>query len=627
MILGTAGHIDHGKTALVRALTGVDTDRLPEEKKRGITIDLGFAPLVIDGVGTIGIVDVPGHEAFIRTMLAGASGIDIALLVVAADEGVMPQTEEHLEILRLLGVERGLVALTKCDLVEAEWLDLQRDEVESLFSRSKMKPWNAMAVSAKSGYGIDSLKETIGRLANEIPNRGASGDFFRMPVDRAFSVKGTGTVVTGTVWSGGVTRDASLIVRPSGQTVRIRAIEHHGVAADIASAGERTALALAGVELSDVERGSVLVSEPEWTSSSEIDVMFQINSEDLRITSRTRLVFHLGTAGVEARFTGQIRNHVVGKSEVARLRLAEPVVSRSGDRFVLRMPSPARTIGGGIVLDPYPVPRSRRQLAGSTASTVAEQGASAASQLGRILDQAGTLGVSTRSLSIRTPLTPNQVKSELAKLRAIDLGSRQYSRTAAEYLMARIASIVSEGVANHSLEPGVSLQATRSAANASEDLVDWALHELVESGRIEIQQSLVRPAGWKPKLGDGEQGLSDSIMQEICKEPSQPPSVGELESRFGPKTRALVRKLEREGSLERVSDDRYYSSEAVRQIVDEMRARLEADRVYSPAELREVLGVSRKYLIPFLEFCDRKGVTERRLEGRSLRPTAAEGLV
>ncbi|HZK78565.1 MAG TPA: selenocysteine-specific translation elongation factor, partial [Gemmatimonadaceae bacterium] len=610
MILGTAGHIDHGKTALVKALTGVDTDRLPEEKRRGITIDLGFAPLRLDGIGTIGIVDVPGHEAFIRTMLAGASGIDIALLVIAADEGVMPQTEEHLEILALLGVKRGVVALTKADLVEDEWLALQADEVSSLLGPTAMASWRIIPVSAKTGAGISELKSAIESEANSVPTREASDDLFRMPVDRAFTVKGTGTVVTGTVWSGSISRDASLIVQPSGKTARVRGIEHHGVAESSASAGQRTAIALAGVDLNDVLRGSVLVAEPAWTSSSEIDALVEFNRADLRITPRTRVLFHLGTAEMEARLSMERAENDANDGPVrARIHLSEPVISRAGDRFVLRMPSPARTIGGGTVLDPYPGPRRRGRRKAPGVADLRDK--SPAARLETLLNEAGTSGVSIASLPIRTGLSPDQLSVLLAEVGAIALGSSQYSRSVGEMLMKRVESIVSDGVANHPLEPGVSLQATRSAAGAGDELVRWAIEKLIEAGRIELSQSLVRPAGWMSKLGEAEQVLSNAIMHEICMQPSEPPSVTELEAKFGGKTRPLVRKLERDGRLERVSDDRYYSSEAVARIVDGMRAKLEIGRIYSPGELRDVLGVSRKYLIPFLEFCDRIGVTER----------------
>jgi selenocysteine-specific elongation factor len=286
------------------------------------------------------------------------------------------------------------------------------------------------------------------------------------------------------------------------------------------------------------------------------------------------------------------------------------------------MPSPARTIGGGIVVDPYPFHLARQSVINRANGAPP---ASPESQLGQLLYKAGLDGVNTSLLPIMTRLTPDQVRDEVAAIEAIDLGSHQYAREAGEYLMNRIESIVSEGVANHPIEPGVSLQSTRAGAGAPDALVDWALRRLVESGRIEILQSLVRPAGWKPKLADADEALSNSIMHEICKQPSEPPSVGELESRFGGKTRALVRKLEREGLLERVSDDRYYSSEAVARIFEDLRERLQIGKIYTPAELREVLGVSRKYLIPFLEFCDRNGVTERRPQGRAVRPMAVRG--
>jgi selenocysteine-specific elongation factor len=284
------------------------------------------------------------------------------------------------------------------------------------------------------------------------------------------------------------------------------------------------------------------------------------------------------------------------------------------------MPSPARTIGGGVVVDPYPLRKSRRAAIENT-----DGPKTVGSRVGALLYSAGLAGLTTRSLPIRTRLTPDEVREELASIGAIDLGTRQYSPAAGEFLMQRIESIIAEGVANHPIEPGVSLQSARAAAGAPSDLVDWALRRLVETGRIEVVQSLVRPAGWKPKLADADQALSDALMHEICKQPSEPPSIGELESKLGGNVRALARKLEREGRLERVSDDRYYSSEAVAQIVAGMRSRLDAGRIYTPAELKEVLGVSRKYLIPFLEFCDRTGVTERRQEGRAVRPKAANG--
>ncbi|HEX5577097.1 MAG TPA: selenocysteine-specific translation elongation factor, partial [Gemmatimonadaceae bacterium] len=301
MILGTAGHIDHGKTALVRALTGVDTDRLPEEKRRGITIDLGFAPLMIEGIGTIGVVDVPGHEAFVRTMVAGASGIDMALVVVAADEGVMPQTREHLEILSLLGIRHGVVAITKSDLVDDDWLALVRADVQSAITRTSMQDASMIAVSALAGTGLSELKARIAEVAAAVEMRQSPDDLFRLPVDRAFTIKGTGTVVTGTVWSGSLGRDSTVIVQPGGRRFRVRGLQSHGKAVDLVAAGDRAAIALAGCEVSDVGRGCTLIDTADWATTREMECSVEMDEVSAGISPRTRLRLHLGTAEPGAR--------------------------------------------------------------------------------------------------------------------------------------------------------------------------------------------------------------------------------------------------------------------------------------------------------------------------------------
>jgi selenocysteine-specific elongation factor len=619
VILGTAGHIDHGKTALVRALTGVDTDRLPEEKRRGITIDLGFAPLELNG-RTIGIVDVPGHEAFIRTMLAGASGIDMAMLVIAADEGVMPQTREHLEILSLLGVTRGVIALTKSDLVEAEWLALQEEEVRALVAATPLSSAHVISVSAKTGSGVAELKDAISRLAENVEENRSARDLFRMPVDRAFSVKGTGTVVTGTVWSGEVTKDSAVIVRPGSRSARVRAIQHHNHSADAAQSGERTALALVGIELEEVRRGSVLVSEEDWIATREIDAVVELNDADLKISPRTRVGFHLGTSETIARVVSYGIESVSNerRSFRARIHLADPILVRGRDKFVLRLPSPARTIGGGVVLDSYPESR-KRGARKAVAQPLKPSDLSAENVCESIVAEAGARGIRAALLPIRTGLTPREVDAELNATGALVIDSRAFSSEAVRDLSERLELVVQQGTANHPLGEGVSLQSIRSSVKAAEEVIELALSRLSVGGKIERSGSTVRPANWKPELEARDKAASEAIMHEICKQPSAPPSVGELSARFGGKTVALLRKLERDGKLERVSDDRYYSSEALQQIVEKMKGSLQRGRVYAPAELREVLGVSRKYLIPFLEFCDRSGVTERRQEGRSLR--------
>ncbi|HEX2777931.1 MAG TPA: selenocysteine-specific translation elongation factor, partial [Gemmatimonadaceae bacterium] len=300
MILGTAGHIDHGKTTLVRALTGVDTDRLPEEKKRGITIELGFAPLELPGVGTLGVVDVPGHEAFVRTMLAGATGVDLALLVIAADEGIMPQTREHLAILSLLAVRGGVVALTKCDLVEDEWLALVTEDVRSALAGSPLANAAIVPVSATTGAGLDALRAALVEAARRLPARDPD-DLFRMPVDRSFSVKGTGTVVTGTVWSGSLAADATVRIMPDGRVARVRGVQSHGASASRALPGRRVALSLAGVERDEAGRGSWIVADEGWVASTVLRADVALLEDAAPLGPRTRVRLHLGTQDVGAR--------------------------------------------------------------------------------------------------------------------------------------------------------------------------------------------------------------------------------------------------------------------------------------------------------------------------------------
>lgn len=619
MILGTAGHIDHGKTALVRALTGVDTDRLPEEKRRGITIDLGFAPLFLDGIGTIGIVDVPGHEGFVRTMLAGASGIDLALLVVAADEGVMPQTREHLEILSLLRIPRGVVALTKSDLVDSDWLALVQGEIEELTRGTLLEGAPVIPVSVVTGSGIEELRSAIANAALSAPGReDADDDLFRMPVDRAFTVKGTGTVVTGTIWSGEVRRDTTLTIQPGGRSVRVRGVQSFGIAVERAGGGQRAAIALASCDVSEVGRGTTLVAHPGWITTREMDAVLEFIDMDFAPSPRMRVRIHLGTAETGARITRVRAVAEEPSRRMARVLLDEPMLARGGDRFILRLPSPARTIGGGEVIDPHPPRKGRasKRSDGQALPGANDQVARAA----RILEASGMDGVETESLPVRIGLSPRGVEEIVESLDAVTAGDRVYTSQSVALLEARIECAISAEICNHPLEAGVSIQTIRAAMGAPQPVMDLVLDRLKNKGRIELAGSLVRPFGWTAKLDEGEQALSDAILHEICNRPSEPPSVAELAGKFGGTVQAMLSRLEREGELERVSDDRYYSVGAVAGMIRAMRARLEPGRVYSPAELREVLGVSRKYLIPFLEFCDRKGVTERRAQGRAVRP-------
>ncbi|HYN83502.1 MAG TPA: selenocysteine-specific translation elongation factor [Gemmatimonadaceae bacterium] len=614
MILGTAGHIDHGKTALVKALTGVDTDRLPEEKRRGITIDLGFAPLVVDGIGTVGIVDVPGHEAFVRTMLAGASGIDIALLVVAADEGVMPQTREHLEILSLLGIPRAVVALTKRDLVTEEWLSLVMDDVRALLSDTRFAASELVPVSAVSGAGVPELRRAIAAAALGAKERSRpADDLFRMPVDRAFTVKGTGTVVTGTVWSGMVARDATVRIFSPGKRSRVRGIQHHGEVVKSAGPGERVALALSDLDVSEVARGSVVIAEPSWPVTTRIEADVRLTATDVAIGPRTRLRFHLGTADVGARISRRVVEGFADEQHfIATIVLDEPLLVRGRDRFVLRLPSPPTTIGGGVIRDPLP-PRKRRRRA---ASTVAARNAS--ELLNEMTRAADLSGLPVEQVPIRLGLPPADAVVLARETGLVEIESRLYHTKVLEELEQTVQRIVLAHVENFPLEPGVQLQSLRSTAGAPDRVIDRILDQLAKKGKIEIRQSSVRPAGWSPRLSGRDRGVAEAVMHRICITPSEPPAVSELVEVFGEKVEDVLRYLERNGEVVKVSEDRYYSPDAVAKMVGKLRSTLEPGRTYSPAELREVLGVSRKYLIPFLEFCDVKGVTSRNAAGRVL---------
>src|SRR5437660_6233373 len=406
-VVGTAGHIDHGKTALVKALTGVDTDRWEEEKRRGITIDLGFAPLPLDDAIQASVVDGPGHEGFVRNMLAGAPGIDVAQLVVAADGGIMPQTEEHLAIVELLGVRRGIPVITKRDLVDAEWLELVQGEVAARLAASRVRWERAVAVSALTGEGLDELRSALSRVAADLVERPAA-DVFRLPIDRVFAVAGAGTVVTGSTWSGGVAVGESVRLLPLGRDVRVRSIEVHGESAARAVPGHRTALALVGVDKSELARGDVAVTGPGWHATGMVDAAVELlPGAHKALASRTRVRLPLGTAEVLARVV-QTRAIGPGETGPARLVLETPLVARGGDRFVLRSFSPVTTIGGGVVLDPFPPQRTRLRRR----RIVPDQ--TPALRLEALVVEAGLAGVATETLAVRLGVAPRRVTTAAA---------------------------------------------------------------------------------------------------------------------------------------------------------------------------------------------------------------------
>ena len=615
MILGTAGHIDHGKTALVRALTGVDTDRLPEEKRRGITIDLGFAPLRLDGVGTIGVIDVPGHEAFVRTMVAGATGIDLALLVIAADEGVMPQTREHLAILRLLGVHAGVVALTKADLVDDEWLALVRDDVCGALTGSSLGDVEVIAVSALTGSGIDELRAALTRAARRVPAR-ASDDLFRMPVDRAFTIRGTGTVATGTVWSGSLARDAALRLYPSGDVVRVRSLQAHGHAVERVSAGERAAVALAGVELARVGRGAVLVAGDAWRPSTVMRADVALLDDIGRaIGPRSRLRLHLGTSEVGARVVPLEGALAPGAARPARIVVDEPIVTRTGDRFVLRGGSPLGTVGGGIVTDPL-APRRARALALDSDDPAAS--------LDQFLHEAGNAGVDLAELPVRLGVGRAALDMLLRSPERWAAGDRAYAASARDAIALLLLDTLREHHLANPLASGAPRQWLRTRVRAPEAAVDSVVDGLLREGRIVVEQGDVRLADFAPRLSEKQQALATQLVARIEAGGVEPPSVEELATAMGQppaELAAVSRVLIREGALVTVEPNRHYSLSSVMELTGRLDAGMVSGADYGPAELREFLGLTRKFLIPFLEYCDREGYTIRNELGRRKRGT------
>jgi len=612
VILGTAGHVDHGKTALVRALTGVDTDRLAEEKRRGITIELGFAPLRL-GERTIGVVDVPGHEAFVRTMLAGATGVDLALLVVAADEGVMPQTREHLQILTLLGTRGGVVALTKSDLVADDWRALVAEDVRATLAGTPLERAAIVPVSAVRGTGLDDLRAAIAAAADAAQARDAH-DIFRLPVDRAFTVKGTGTVVTGTVWSGDVAVDTAVRILPAGLEARVRGIETHGAPAAQAVSGTRAAIALGGVNVAEVSRGATIVHGAGWQPSGVLLAEVSLAASAPRaLGPRTAVRFHLGTQEAGARVVCAGGALAPGARAPARIVLDAPVVARGGDRFVLRGGPTLTTLGGGVVHDPAPAGGRRARPWPRAASSAQERFPIA-------LERAGARGIAEDELPVRLGASPAvcAVILDRAAASVVRLDGVVYPAQAARDLASRMIELVRAHHAKHPLEPGASLQSVREQLGAGEALTEAAVH--LARGTLTVAGPVVRLATFSPTLDADAARRREQLLSTIAGAGREPPSAAELDAKLGKGSAAILRLLEREGLLVPVEHDRWYTKEAVRDLVAALRAHAEPGREYSPAELRDVLGFSRKFLIPFLEYCDRQGITERHAAGRRVRP-------
>ncbi len=604
MIIGTAGHIDHGKTSLVHALTGVNTDRLPEEKRRGITIELGFAPLDLPGAGRVGVVDVPGHEGFVRMMVAGATGVDLGLLVVAADEGVMPQTREHLAILRLLGVQSLVVALTKCDLADVEWLALVTEDVAALLAMTPFAGASIIPVSARTGHGLEALRGKLGAGLSGVARR-AADDLFRLPIDRAFTIKGTGTVVTGTSWSGTVRAGADLRLYPGGSNVRLRGIQAHGTSVEEAGPGSRLALALSGLDVADVRRGMMLAAPAPWADVTQFHAHVELDEGADPFRPREWIRLHVATSEVSARVV------LSGAGGLARVVTEEPVVLRAGDRFVLRRSQPLSTIGGGIVVDPAPMQRRSRPRA-LWLPTADERFAA-------LLAEVDENGAAANVLPIRLGCTPAHARAVLNRSEhAIAYRDVIFPQS----LVRRIGEVVVAEVvafhASHGTEAGAPLSLARPATR-NDILADLVVETLVRERQLELRGAVLCSPGWVPQLSAAQQELAARLQQSLAAAGREPPSVAELEHGSSLPVVPILRFMERNARITAVEPDRYYDRRVLGTLFAQLVSQLESrGGPVAPAALRESLGMSRKFLMPFLEHCDRERITERRGDGRVL---------
>ncbi|MCC7174895.1 MAG: selenocysteine-specific translation elongation factor [Bryobacterales bacterium] len=597
VIVGTAGHIDHGKTALVKALTGINTDRLEEEKRRGISIDLGFAHLELDGGTRIGFVDVPGHERFVQNMLAGVAGIDLVLLVIAADESVMPQTREHFDICRLLGIPRGVVALTKSDLVDADTLALVRLEVEEFVKGSFLEGAPLVVVSTATGRGLDELRLRLAEAAATLPPKDPSR-FFRLPVDRSFSLRGFGTVVTGSLISGSLRRGQEVEVYPGGRRLRVRGVQVYGRSEEQAVAGQRTALNLAAVEPSELERGMVLSEPGRFEATREVDCSLELLPSAKNLKNRAPVHFHAGAAEIEA----ELRRLAPG---YARLVLREPCLLLPGDRFIIRRFSPVATIGGGVVLDNGGYRYRRKESAAARLGVLA---AGSPAERAALLVREARYGLSIAGLVARTgaPVPPSDAFLVLEGPPAWAL-----DRAWIQAAFARLSGALDAFHRANPLLPGMPKEELRG--KVLPDSPPFLLDALLSRAPGVVSDGdTVRLASHRVVLKQDEDRALEAIEKAFEDAGLKVPFVAEVLAKSGveqARARSLLQILLRQKRLIRVTGDLIFHPAAIQALRD-MLARHKGQRLSVP-DFKDWTGVSRKYAIPLLEYLDRERVTRR----------------
>ncbi len=635
MIIGTAGHVDHGKTALVRAMTGVDTDRLKEERERGISIELGFTYLNLPGGRRAGIVDVPGHERFIKNMLAGAGGFDLALLVIAADEGVMPQTREHMDIIQLLQVNKGIVVLTKCDLVDDEWLDLVKEDVADFLLGTVLEDAPVALVSSVTKKGIPELLDLIGKAAEDVVPKAGRG-WPRLPVDRVFTITGFGTVVTGTLLSGVIKVGEMVEVQPEGLSVRVRTIQVHGEKVEAAEAGQRVAVNLAGLEAEQIVRGSVVAPPGMCKPSQRLDVrLLMLKSAVKPLKNRARVRFYLGAKETLGRVVLLDREELEPGSMVyAQIILEDRAVALKGDRFVIRSYSPMRTIGGGAVIDPLPARKHKRFREDVLDALSTREKGSPAEIVKLYLDTKDNMHLPAE-VAAGTGLQEKEVAEAAAilageeKIKTISGDGKQYLVSKAVYTrwLEDIKTLVVSYHREFPLRDGYPKEEIRSKKfpQLGAKTFQLALLEMEKEGALQVLPKVVAVRGFTTGPDQRQKELIERINRTMSEAAFLPPSWAELSNTIGlneTKGSELLQYLLRAGGLVKVAEDLYFQREVLLEAIKKVAAYLSEHGEITVGELRDLLGTSRKYALPLLEFFDREKLTRRvgdkRLPGRAL---------
>ncbi len=621
VIVGTAGHIDHGKSSLVEALTGTHPDRLEEEKRRGITIDLGFAFLE-EGSVRFGFVDVPGHERFVSNMLAGAAGVDLVLLVIAADESIKPQTREHFDICQLLGVKRGVVALTKSDLVDADTAVLVRLEVEEYLRDSFLEGAPIVPVSARTQAGLPELKQALLAVAQQAAGKDVAR-YFRLPIDRAFAIKGFGAVVTGTLISGGVAPGDEVELLPAGKRLRVRGVQSGGKTVERAAAGQRTAINLAGIEHTALQRGMVLATPGKFRATRRIDTRLELLRSAPKMKQRSRVHFHAGTCETVAELIFYAQKELApGQSAFAQLRLQDDVLILPGDRFIVRQFSPVTTIGGGVVLDPLARRLTLRDTGRVAFLEILVRG-DRLEVLAAITERA-VLGISFEEIVARTGWLKNEIHAtaqKLAESGRIKIVSAEplvlLSGKGFNEVRQKIAARIEKFHKENPLLPGISREDLRSSLGrrVRPETFRAALDELLAQKKLETHGEIVKRAGATISLDPEEARAKEQIEKAFATAGLAVPSVKEVLSKMPVEARRAEKILQillRDKILVRVTPELIFHCDALAQLRDRLSVfkKTKGERI-SVLAFKELTGITRKYAIPLLEYLDRERATRR----------------